>query len=202
MPSKLGNSLDINQNSIAVISPLLTDNTKPKLALFLANVECNALVTGRPLQLARYIRESLTQNLASSGNFAVVETSRAARYLIEVKISSFERGIENHSDKRTANVVLEVSQEHGKRRGILELQVAVTDRRIGKVIHGFSATSQMEDVTSTKRSGLLGFTAVGESYQRKPDSAVVSEATRKVALELWARLVAATEPLSRIHKQQ
>jgi hypothetical protein len=202
MASSLGNNLHLDQNSPALIDAVPTDDSKPKVAVFVSNVECNALVTGRPFELARHVQKAVIEYLVSSRNFAVLESSRSARYVIEVKISSFERGIDKQSDKHSADVLFESSREQDKRKGILELQVAVTDPRSGKLMHGFSAASETEDLTSTKKTGLLGFASVGVNYQRRPDSEVVSEAARKVAIELWATLVNPAEPQLTINKQQ
>ena len=199
MSSGLGNNLSLPQDTPSLATTLPTDTSKANVAIFLGSVECNALVTGRPLELARHVRISLAQHLASSGNFAVVETTRAARFLIEVKISSFERGIKTQSAAHTTDVVLESSRAEERRRGILELQIAVTDPLGGKLIHSFSTASQAEDTTSTKSSGLLGFTSVGVNYERRPDAEVISEATGKAALELWRRLVSSTGPLSNLN---
>lgn len=198
MPSSLGNNLRLEKIPSALTNSIPTDDSKPRVAVYLANVECNALITGRPLELAEYVRKSLAQSLSSSGNFIVAENSRAAGFLIEVKISSLERGISKRSDNRGADLILESSQQQEKRSGILELQVAVTDPA-GKMIHSFSATSQTEDATSTKKASLLGFTSVGATYQRRADSDVVSEVAAKVALGLWRRLVNPTEPVSNLN---
>jgi len=202
MPSNLGNNLHLEQNTRAEAISIPTDNTKPSVAVFVGNVECNALVTGRPLELGRHVKNSVVQYLVSSKNFAVLESSGAARYVIGIKISSFERGIKTQSEQHSTDVVFESGRGEEKRRGILELQVAVTDAVSGKLIHSFAANSQTEDITSTTKSGLLGFNSVGQAYHRRPDNEVVSEAAKKVALELWARLINQTEPLSHISKQQ
>lgn len=90
-------------------------------------------------------------------------------------------------------MVIQSSQSLEKRRGVLELQIAVTGGVASKLIHSVSVTSQAEDARSTRENGLLGFTAVGVRYERRPDSELVSEGVGKAALELWCRLVGSSE---------
>ncbi|MCI0541555.1 MAG: hypothetical protein L0Z50_40675, partial [Verrucomicrobiales bacterium] len=66
LSSGLGNNLSLQQGTSKLGRPIPTDTSKPKVAVFLANVECNALITGRPLELARHVRTSMVQHLASS----------------------------------------------------------------------------------------------------------------------------------------
>jgi hypothetical protein len=203
MASGPGDSLCLSQDGTALTSSLPTDTSKPKVAVFCTDVQCLALITGQPLELARHVRSELARQLATSGNFAVVGKSSAASYVIEAKVMSFERGMRKGRAQRAAEhpILFELSSEKERREGLLELQVEVTDSVSGRLIDSLSATAQTEDTTAIKGTGLLGYAAIENNYQRRPDLEVISEACGKAALGLWHRLVNQRETASNNNDQ-
>jgi hypothetical protein len=201
MPAIGANSLDLKDGPATLINPVPSDASKSKVAVFVAAVQCNATITGRPLELARRVRGYVIQYMTSSDNFTVLNTCSDVCFEIEMSVSSFERGIDTRSDERAFDLVVESARDQERRKGILELEVAVTDLVSTKLLFSFSVNAQTEDITFTKSIGLLGYTSVGEGYQRTADDALVSEAARKVAVELWARLIGSEKSNSNLNIQ-
>jgi curli biogenesis system outer membrane secretion channel CsgG len=179
-------------------APLPTDSRKPTAIVFIADVECDTLVTGRPLELARHVKAALVNDLLSSRNFRIVDSPTQARYLVEISISSFEPAIRTQTDERGADLVYGASRQQELRRGLLDLHSAVIDLTSRRVIHSFSAYSENMDVVRTSRAGLLGFSSVAINHETRPEAAVISQAARKISLELWTKLISGPIPSSTV----